>query len=487
MAGRQDIADHAHKYPNRYSLRRRLVVWLFFPGMIIGLLALWDAYDTALGTVNSILDRVLAGSAMAIAEKIELDQSGKLQVDTTHIHLDMMRPAQQDKTFYKIEAIGGTFISGTKSLNFPHSAKTDSQKTTFSDLTYQQSLLRAVAYNNSISSGGTTISYRIIVAETTNARNDQVNKFMTRTGIRFIATLVIAFTTIWVIVGISLRPLDQLQVAISRRNPDELHPIDQDVPLEVEELVDTINSFMHKLDNALDALRNFTGNASHQLRTPMAIIKTQLALTSRASTLEEAKNAAKIGDQAVSHAERILSQLLLLARVDQANSRRIDTPPINLTQITKQITEQYLQMAETHKQDLGFQSLETDCRPIYCRANPMLMEELLRNLVENAIKYSGEGSEITVRVLSNPGLAILEVEDNGPGIPAELRVQVRARFSRVAVPIPSSPSKTQNAQTSGAGLGLAIVSEIAKLFNGSLDLYNGRDHKGLIARVSFPV
>ncbi|MBL4597650.1 MAG: ATP-binding protein, partial [Rhizobiaceae bacterium] len=101
--------------------------------------------------------------------------------------------------------------------------------------------------------------------------------------------------------------------------------------------------------------------------------------------------------------------------------------------------------------------------------------------------YSGEGSEITVRVLSNPGLAILEVEDNGPGIPAELRVQVRARFSRVAVPIPSSPSKTQNAQTSGAGLGLAIVSEIAKLFNGSLDLYNGRDHKGLIARVSFPV
>lgn len=252
--------------------------------------------------------------------------------------------------------------------------------------------------------------------------------------------------------------------------------------------MDTINSFMGRLDSALKALRNFTGNASHQLRTPLTIIKTQLALTSRAKTLKEAKAAAKIGDEAVVHAERILSQLLLLARVDQAGSHRTETTRIDLSQIAKQVTEQHLQMAATKDDDLGF---HTD-GPVFCEANEMLIKELIGNLIENAIKYSGMEREITVRVFSYPGVAVLEVEDDGPGIPVELRVQVRARFSRVAVTPPNQASSTHTneagrSEPGGAGLGLAIVSEIAKLFGGSLDLFNGREHRGLVARVSFPI
>lgn len=145
-------------------------------------------------------------------------------------------------------------------------------------------------------------------------------------------------------------------------------------------------------------------------------------------------------------------------------------------------------MVATKNDDLGFHSNG----PVFCEANEMLIEELIGNLIENAVKYSGTEREITVRVFSYPGIAVLEVEDDGPGIPVELRVQVRARFSRVAVIPPTASSDasheiTGHKQPGGAGLGLTIVSEIAKLFGGSLDLFNGREHRGLVARVSFPM
>lgn len=471
---------------NRYSLRLRLVLWLLIPALVIGFFSLADVHRNIVNTTNTVSDRVLASVATVIADRVVLNKNGKLEVDVPKVAFNMLTSTAQDQVYYRIESMDGTFITGYELLSIPDTSKVIDQQLAFVDFSFQRAEFRAAIYATTASSGNLTAKYRVIVAETTDARNQLSYDFLIRSAIRFIAIYIVVFIIIWFAVSRSLSPLKGLQEAINRRSPDELHSIDHQVPVEVGGLMDTINSFMSRLDSALKALRNFTGNASHQLRTPLTIIKTQLALTSRAKTLKEAKAAAKIGDDAVIHAERILSQLLLLARVDQASSHRTETTRIDLSKIAKQVTERHLQMAATKKDDLGFHSNG----PVFCEANEMLIEELIGNLIENAVKYAGTEREITVRVFSYPGVAVLEVEDDGPGIPVELRVQVRARFSRVAVVPPSASSSHKEAghkETGGAGLGLAIVSEIAKLFGGSLDLFNGREHRGLVARVSFPM
>ncbi len=272
-------------------------------------------------------------------------------------------------------------------------------------------------------------------------------------------------------VTFSLQPLYRLRDAIAERNPDDLHPIEQSVPKEVRGLVDTVNSFMGRLGSALGAMRHFTGNASHQLRTPLTIIRTQLALSARAHSLEEARRAARIGDEAVAHAERVIAQLLLLAKVDQAASERLKSlGAVDLTELARTLTADRITQAHAAGIDLGFEGED----PLFVRGEPMLLGEMIRNLIENALAYAGSSAEATVKVLRAGDEIILEVEDTGPGIPAAELETVRQRFVR-----------GRSGDRPGAGLGLPIVEEIASLFGGRLELSAGAGGRGLRVRVVF--
>ena len=224
------------------------------------------------------------------------------------------------------------------------------------------------------------------------------------------------------------------------------------MPKEVQGLVDTINSFMTRLSSALEALRHFTGNASHQLRTPLTIIRTQLALAQRAETPEAARAAAGAADAAVVHAERVLAQLLLLARIDEAASDRLGFSTIDLTDLARERTGEHVVRAHAAGIDLGFEGGEL--APV--AADPMLLGELIGNLIENAMAYAGDGAEATVRVLPEGDDVVLEVADTGRGLPQGQVATVRKRFSR------------GESERPGAGLGLSIVEEIAALFGGTV-------------------
>jgi two-component system, OmpR family, sensor histidine kinase TctE len=237
----------------------------------------------------------------------------------------------------------------------------------------------------------------------------------------------------------------------------------------VEGLVETINSFMARLSAAMAALRHFTGNASHQLRTPLTIIRTQLALAARAETPDAARAAARTADEAVAHAERMLAQLLLLARIDEAASDRLQLGAVDLVELARVQTADHVVRARAAGVDLGFEGEGA----IVVRGDAMLMGELLRNLIENAIAYAGEGAEATVRVYDDGGV-VLEVEDNGPGVPETFLDGRRERFTR-----------GEQTDKPGAGLGLPIVDEIAALFGGRLELARGAGGRGLRASVRF--
>ncbi|MDK4727200.1 sensor histidine kinase [Rhizobium phaseoli] len=452
-----------------YSLRRRLLFWLLVSTAVIGMVALADTYREAVQTSNIVSDRVLAGSALAIAERVVVAEDGTLQVDIPYVALEMLTSAAQDRVFYRVDGPPGQFITGYQAL--PALQKTPSGAAAFADDNFRGEPIRIATLERSASTGIRSVPFVVTVAETTIARRQLTQAILVRSALRLAVMIAGAAVIVWISVTMALRPLHKLGDAIGERSPDDLHPIEQSVPSEVEPLVDTVNSFMVRLQSALDALRHFTGNASHQLRTPLAIIRTQLALSARAGSLDEAQAAALKGDQAVAHAERILAQLLLMAKIDAATAKEaLTASAIDLAALAQEITGEQIPAAAVAGIDLGFEGES----PAMIRAEPLLIGEMLRNLAGNAIAYAGKGAEATVRVIAATETIRLEVEDNGPGIPREKLEAVRRRFSR-----------GNESAAPGAGLGLPIVEEIANLFNAVMTLEPGTGGCGLKVAITF--
>ncbi|MGV1752021.1 sensor histidine kinase [Agrobacterium sp. CG674] len=452
-----------------YSLRRRLLGWLLISTAIIGCIALADTYREAINTANIVSDRVLSGSALAIAERVVVSEDGSLEVDIPYVALEMLTSAAQDRVFYRVNGPNGQFLTGYQ--NLPSVSGLRSDAPVFVDAEFRGEPIRVAAIQRFASTGVNSVPFSVTVAETTIARSRLAQAIILRSALRLLFMIVGAAIIVWIAVTISLRPLYRLSEAIAERSPNDLHPIRQSVPVEVENLVETVNSFMVRLQSALDALRHFTGNASHQLRTPLAIIRTQLALSARASTLEDAQAAARKGDASVAHAEHILAQLLRMANIDAAGSgEKQSLVKVDLAQLAQSTTADYIPIAAEAGIDLGFEQIDE----VSIMAEPLLLGELLGNLISNAIAYTGRGTEVTVRVLRDGGAVCLEVEDNGPGISPEKRGMVRQRFAR-----------GEGNAAPGAGLGLAIVEEIAAFFNGRLSLEDGAGGHGLKATVRF--
>lgn len=454
--------------PRAYSLRRRLLAWLLLPLVLIGLLALSDTWREAVAIANGVSDRVLAGSALAIAERVVVAEDGTLEVDIPYVALEMLTSAAQDRVFYRVDGPSSTFITGYDTL--PTIEVSGREMTAFSDGSFRGEPIRLAVLARSASTGANSVPYVVTVAETTIARSQLARTVLLRSALRLAALIAGAAIIVWFAVTASLKPLYRLRDAIAERSPDDLEPIEQAVPNEVRGLVDTVNSFMGRLGSALGAMRHFTGNASHQLRTPMAIIRTQLALSARARSLEEARQAARVGDEAVAHAERVLTQLLLMAKIDEAASEKLAAlEPVDLAARARDCTAEHFMQARESGLDLGFEGDDA----VYIRGEPLLLGELVGNLIGNAIAYAGQGAETTVRAYAEGKMTVLEVEDNGPGLTDEEMARVRQRFARGS----SRP---------GAGLGLPIVEEIAALFDGTLALSRGKAGKGLLVRVVFP-
>ncbi|MGE7369163.1 sensor histidine kinase N-terminal domain-containing protein [Neorhizobium sp. NPDC001467] len=453
-----------------FSIRRRLLAWLLASTGFLGALALSDTWREARETANDVSDRVLAGSALAIAERVVVSENGGLEVDIPYVALEMLTSAAQDRVFYRVDGPPGTFITGYEKL--PFLARYEGQPTAFFDSTFRGEPIRVATLARSASTGINSMPFMVTVAETTIARRQLTNSILLHSALRLFFLIVGAAVIVWIAVTVSLRPLNRLGGAIAHRNPEDLAPIADRVPTEVQDLVDTVNSFMVRLQSALDALRHFTGNASHQLRTPLAVIRTQLALATRAANLDEARRAALRADEAVANAERTLAQLLLMARIDAtARARRDDFQPVDLTALAQATTADHVVAAADADIDLGF---EGDA-PLKARADPLLLTEMMKNLISNAILYAGKGAVVTVRTAEVGGKVVLEVEDNGPGIPMENRSRALRRFER-GVP----------QDRPGSGLGLPIVEEIAVLHGGSVELAEPPGGEGLAVRVYLP-
>jgi two-component system, OmpR family, sensor histidine kinase TctE len=373
-----------------YSLRRRLLAWLLLATALIGLLALFDTWREALRTAQSVSDRVLLGSALAIAERVTVDQSGGLEVDIPFSSLEMLASTAQDRVFYRVDGPVGTYLTGYTDLTV---VTAPAGGVAYADGRYGDVSIRSATLMREVSTGAVSIPFSVTVAESTRARAALARAILLRSALRLCLLIGGVAVIVWVAVTVALRPLDLLGSDIAERSPGDLRPITADAPQEVGVLVTAINSFMARLDTALHALRNFTGNASHQLRTPLAVVRTQLALMDRSMDASQIAGAGDKARTALERAERVLAQLLVLARVDASAGAGI-LQPVDAVAVAKEVTAESVPIALQQDTDLGFEG------PAQARvfADPVLLAELLKNLLSNAITYAGRGAIITVRV-----------------------------------------------------------------------------------------
>lgn len=479
-----------------YSLRTRLLLWLLMPLGLISLLSLLDSYFSARQTANDAADRVLAGSVLAIAERVFVNSNGELDVDIPYVALDMLTSAAQDRVFYRIDGPDNRFVTGYRQLPVPDSPARllSLGPMQFHDSRYRLDDIRIAVHHSAASSGLKSIPFRVSVAETTVARARLTNEILLRSAFRHLILILSAGIIVWFAVTWGLKPLEKLEQAIGRRSHDDLRPIEHTVPQEVNGLVQHINAFMAGLATAIAALKHFTGNASHQIRTPLTIIRTQITVAQRAKTVEDMHDALDACNLAIGDAERMISQMMVLARVDEKASQELRKARVDLAHAAQQITMSFVPTASSAGFDLGYEGEDH----LICVGDPVLIGELLKNLIDNAIKHAIGGDEITVRVTAVDGAAMsadalkaetatdhstqdlaamrwacLEVQDNGPGLPADALANA-TRFS------------TKSHSTKGTGLGLAIIKEIAALFDGRMSLQPDEAVSGSLIRVYFP-
>ena len=457
------------------SLRRRLLGWLLAATAVLGVIAMADTWDEAVQTATSVSDRVLTGSALAIAERVTVNEDTGLQVDIPYSALEMLTSTAQDRVFYRVDGPLG-FLTGYRTLA---PAVPGPDGAGFADGALAGEPIRIITLARTVSTGVESIPFTVTVAESTLARRELTRTILLRSALRLAGMILGAGLIVWIAVPLALRPLNRLGDAISARAPDDLSPIRADVPSEVQGLVEAVNSFMGRFGQVLGALRNFTGNASHQLRTPLTVVRTELALARRAATPETARLALSEADHAVARAERILAQLLLLARVDAVAGQPAGQPvgvPVDLAELAREVTGEAIPRAAELGVDLGFEARSGGAVTIL--AEPILLTEALTNLLGNALAYAGRGAEVTVAVGELGTQAFLAVIDDGPGIASGQRERLAGRFARGAT--------VEGERPEGLGLGLAIVTEIATLFGGRLYLLDRPGGRGLRAELRFP-
>jgi two-component system sensor histidine kinase TctE len=283
--------------------------------------------------------------------------------------------------------------------------------------------------------------------------------------------LDITLVLVWFGIQLGLRPVKKLREEIARRSALDLRPIDESsVPREIAPVVVTLNRLFQMLRTSVQSQQQFIANTAHQLRTPITGMQAQLDILAAEPAAAPIKSRLATLQEAIRQLAHSANQLLTLARADPAINVASKNQAVSLKTIAEEVIARFFDRALLARIDLG-----ADVQPATVVADPSLLDDMLSNLVDNALKYTPSGGTVTVTTGERGGKAFVAVEDSGPGIPESERERVKQRFYR----LPNSPGH-------GSGLGLAIVAEVAGLYGASLVIESGAGGAGTRASLQFP-
>ncbi|GLS03157.1 two-component system sensor kinase [Chitiniphilus shinanonensis] len=457
----------------KFSLRRQLLVWLLIPQVILWVTGAILCYNVATHYATRVLDDSLQETGRALARQVR-EEGGQLELGLRHSSALMLDRSEQ-KLYYSVSAIPGGLIAGNHPLSPPPPPPTLAEaRTYFGDVTGQQGALRVASmYFPLPDSEGASLRWLLVqVAKGLQAHNRLSHEILVATALPLgLLILVMSICVHWGIVR-GLKPLTGLKSLMEHRDPQDLAPLELgNAPEEVHALTHALNHLLSTTNENIARQRRFIADAAHQLRTPLAGLKSQTELAMRETTPEGLRDRLNMVHASATRSIHLVNQLLTLARSEPANQTGMPQVRVDLAKLVRELTAEAVPRALAAGMDLGCDSPLLEA-PIH--GNSALLRELFVNLVENAIKYIPRGGNITVRLNREGALYVVEVEDDGPGIPDEQKPRIFERFYRV----------NQN-DGNGCGLGMAIVKEIAERHHGSVALNDAKPH-GLIVRVTLP-
>ncbi|MGO4328564.1 sensor histidine kinase [Cupriavidus sp. 2TAF22] len=451
-------------------LRNHLLRWLLIPLVIVWAVGFCISYVRTLEQANQAYDRTLLGSALAIAERVSV-QNGELSVDVPYAALEMLETRSQDRIFYKVSCLDPPKVfTGHEDLPDPPRPPQDDAPL-FLDAVYNAEPVRLVALRRPVYDARICGPLLIEVGETTGAREALSKRILVDASAMQLTLIVVAALLIALGVRRGLLPLRRIRDEIKGRDETDLTPIaTQTVPREVVPLVEAINLHTQRQRQINEAHRQFIADASHQLKTPLAVLRTQAAQALAQSDAQRMRQIVEEIHDSTDATSRMIQQLLALARSEAGHI--VDDEELDLVELARQASFDLLPQALDKRIDLGFDG----SAPVWMTGKALLLRELASNLVDNAIRYTPEGGKIDVSVTRDAaGDAVLEVDDNGPGIPPDERDKVFGRFYRA-----------RGARADGCGLGLSIVKQIADRHGAHVELGQAPGNAGLRVRVRFP-
>jgi len=453
-----------------WSLRQRLLAWLLAPLVLWSLGSSGLAYLLALHFTTQAYDRSLHASIRDIERQMTV-VDGRPTIDLPRAAIQILEWDEEDRVYYRVATVSGKHIAGDPTLPAPRSLALGG--TRYYEAQLGSATVRVAA--SLVPLPGAREAVLVAAAESTDARRSIASEILFATLVPEGLLVALAAVGVWYGVGRGLFPLERLRLEVGRRSDQDLSAVEvRHVPREVRPLVDAINALLSRLDSALAAHRRFVANAAHQLRTPLAGLHTQAELALRESDPEAVRSSLEQLHQAAGRAGHLVSQLLSLARLEPNSGRSLQFEALDLNELARDTTARWVPQALAHAIDLGF---EGSSAPAEVRGHRLLLEELLGNLIDNAVRYTPRGGEATVSVeLTAAGTALLKVEDDGAGIPEDERSKVLERFHRGSA----------SSQTPGSGLGLAIVREIAVNHGADVRLDAGSKGRGTCVTVAFP-
>lgn len=448
-------------------LRKQLLAWLLLPLLPLLVIDTFVSYWVALRLSERAYDRALVEIARDISLHLKRDGSG-VALDLSADARDILLGDLTDRIFFEVTRHDGRVFAGEA---LPDPPERTHESEIFYPGTVRQLPVRIVQLTVDSDLPAVRPTALVRVAETRVKRDRLAREIVLSVVLPQALLIAVALAVVWLGVNYGLAPLERLRTAVAARSKGDWSPIvAADLPGEVRPLLQATNELLGRLDEALTLQNRFISDAAHQLKTPVAVLKTQLELAMRENDparMQEALLAAAAGHERIS---RVVSQLLSLARNEPEASRAVVLAPLDLNALALEVATTWVPEALERAIDLGFEGADG---PVMVRGDAVRLRELLDNLVDNAVRYNRAGGRVTVKVSGEPAPGV-QVSDDGPAIPPEHRQRIFERFHRLL-----------GTAAGGSGLGLAIAREIARIHGASLELRDDAGAAGNTFAVTF--
>ncbi|MES2071296.1 MAG: sensor histidine kinase [Pseudomonadota bacterium] len=448
----------------RSSIRFSLLKWLIMPLLITNIIGAVLIYRLAWVPANAAFDQGLTDTAWAVVPRLK-QMDGGVSIDLPPQAEQVLRVGHFDPIYFVVRNAEGKTMAGDSDFPALRTAAKRDEPTAY-DGSMRGGGIRVITLVTMVGTEAVSIG----VAETLRRRNDIRSEIFAALLLLEGSLAVMSMVIVWLAVSKGLLPLKKMQSDLDTRSYDDLSLIDADhIALELRPVVNALNDLLAKVQVGAAGQRDFVANVAHQLRTPLAGLKMQIEwLQQRYATEPETSQSIKLMMSSTERLIRQTNQFLSLARAEPGQFEQAQLEKVELNKLVEESVQHFIEEADKKSIDLGF-----DLHPSQVVGNRFLLRDLIDNLIDNAIRYSPPRATVTVSCQQNGGRVVLTVEDSGPGIAQSEQELIFNRFYRISD------------KTTGSGLGLSIVRDIAKDHGAQIRLAAGADGKGTVFSVSF--